>query len=558
MAWIPPTDVEAFIVEVLGVPTSAVTVRRLESTGSWELDVNSWAKRTAVCTAQYGTVERSAVELLDAAMNQRPVVVYRTNPEGGRSLLADETALARERQEQLLGRFSEWVFADPARRDRLVAEYNRRFNSHVARAYDGSHLRLPGLSTAFAPRPHQLAAVARIVTEPTVLLDHAVGAGKTGTMVMAGMEMRRLGLARQPWYVVPNHMLEQFAAELKQWYPAANVLVGRDLSARTRREFVARTATGDWDGVIITQSAFGLLGVSEEVLRRYLRLQVARFEAEKLAVAESRSIVKKLEAAKKRLEQKLLAKIDQARKDQGVSFDRSGCDYLFVDEAHHYKNLSVPTSIQELAVNGSDKASDLEMKLGWLRDRSGDRCATFATGTPVANSMREMFVMHRYLRPGDLEAAGVEHFDGWASQFCASKTMLELAPSGASHRVTTRLAAFVNTPELVSMYRRFADVMLPADLDLPIPELAGGTRRTRIVEPSSQLRAYIDELGQRAKAIQERRVLPEEDNMLKVTGDGRLAALDPRCVSMDRDPAGGKVAAITSEVLRIWEKSAAA
>lgn len=552
VAWIPPEDVERFVVEVLGIPATSVAVRRLASTGTWELEVDSWAKRNAVCTAQFGTAERSAVDLLAAVMNQRAVHVYRTSPDGSRTLLADETALARERQESLLNRFGEWVWVDPDRRDRLVADYNRRFNSHVPRSYDGSHLSLPGLSTAFAPRDHQLAAVARIVAEPTVLLDHAVGAGKTGTMVMAGMEMRRLGLVRQPWYVVPNHMLEQFAAEFKQWYPAAKVLVGRDLSARTRREFVARTATGDWDGVVITQSAFGMLGVSESVLRRYLDAQVARFEAEKLAVASSRSSVKKLEAAKKQLEQRLLAKIDQARKDNGVSFDRSGCDYLFVDEAHHFKNLSVATSIQELAVSGSDKASDLEMKLGWLRRRTGGRCATFATGTPVANSMREMFVMQRYLRPADLEAAGVEHFDAWASQFCASKTMLELAPSGASHRVATRIAAFVNTPELVSMYRRFSDVMLPADLDLPIPDLAGGARRTRIVEPSEQLRAYIDDLGERAKAIQERRVTPEEDNMLKVTGDGRLAALDPRCVGMDRDPEGGKVAAIGAEVLRIW------
>lgn len=551
VAWIPPTDIETFITQVLGVPETQVHVTRLESTGDWRVEVPHFAKQSAVCTAEFGTEARNAVDLLDTTLNQRPVAVYAQHPDGSRTLLADETALAKERQELLVGRFGEWVFEDPTRTGRLVTEYNRRFNSHVPRVHDGSHLELPGLSTAFTPRTHQLSAVARIVAEPSVLLDHAVGAGKTGTMVMAGMEMRRLGLIRQPWYVVPNHMLEQFATEFKQWYPAASLLVGSDLNAKTRKEFIARTATGEWDGVIVTQAAFGLIGVSADVMQDYLDAKTAAFEIEAREFQGDRASVKKLEAGKLRVVQRIKGKIDQARKDNGVAFDQSGCDYLFIDEAHGYKNLHVPSSIQELRVEGSQKSEDLMMKLGWLRDHRGTQHVTFATGTPIANSMREMFVMQRFLRSDDLEAAGVQHFDAWASQFCTAKTALELAPAGGSHRIKTRIAGFTNAPELVRMYRRFADVMLPADLDLPIPDLAGEQRSTRILEPCAQVTAFIEDLGERAKAVAERRVTPEEDNMLKITGDGRLAALDPRCVGMERDPTGGKAIAIATEVMRI-------
>lgn len=553
--WIPDSDVEAFIAEVLEIRRGDVSVTQLPSIGEWKVEVPSWSRRSARCTVEFGTDRADAVRLLDSALNGRQVEIKASLPEGGSVLLAEETALARERQAMLVERFESWVWEDPDRADRLAGEYNRRFNSHVHRHFDGGYLELPGMATSFTPRPHQRDAVARVLSEPSVLLDHAVGAGKTGTMAAAGMELRRLGMARQPWYVVPNHMLEQFAAEFKQWYPGASLLVARDLTSKTRREFVARSVTGEWDGVVITQSAFKLLSVSKNVIEGYLGDEVARMR-EAIVEGTGKIDVKKLERTCLAREQKLRATLAKAGTDVGVAFDSTGCDYLFVDEAHMFKNLAAPSGNRMLTIDGSVAAEDLAMKLHWLRSKGGERIVTFATGTPVANSIREMYIMQKFLRPERLDEAGLTSLDTWAAQFVTSRTVLELDPTGAKHRLRDRIVGFQNAPELISMYREFSDVMLPEDLDLPVPECPGG-RQVRVLEPCESLTEFIEDLGRRAELIAARAVSPDEDNMLKITGEGRLAALDPRCVGLERDPTGGKAAAITAEVMRIERATAA-
>lgn len=552
--WIDDGDVAAFISEVLEAREARVDYRRMDNT--WIVNVPAHHQHSRVMRHTYGTRERSAVELLDAALNQRPVTVTRTTDDGQRIVLAEATAAARERQEELIERFGRWVWEDPERSARLQRVYNDRFNAVVPAVYDGSHLRLPGLSATFCPHPHQRNAVARVVAEPTTLLDHVVGAGKTGTMIMAGMEMRRLGLVRQPWYVVPNHMVEQFSREFKQWYPAASVLVGADLRADRRKEFVARTATGDWDAVVVPMSAFKAIPMSAESQATYLRQELDALATEaRYAAADGdspKARVKNLEMAKLRLEQRI-EKLTSHRVDDGVTFEQSGCDYLFVDEAHAYKNKRVVTATREFAHEGSQQAEDMAMKLSHLRDkRGGDRVATFATGTPVTNSLRELYVMQSFLRPDALERAGVEHFDAWAANFARTVSTLELAPSGAGYRVSTRMARFANVPDLVGMYREFTDVATAADIALPVPALRGGERTVVSIEPSDELVDYIEQLGERAKALGNR---PErgEDNMLVITNDGRFAALDPRTRGLPAPENGGKLAAVAARVLQEWE-----
>jgi len=552
--WIPDTDVSAFMTDVLGVPPGRwVDYRRTDNT--WLVSVRPDVQHGRLMRNVYGTRERSAVELLDAALNQRTVTVTRT-VDGQRMILAEETAAARERQGELIDRFATWAWEDPQRAERLQRVYNDRFNAVVPATYDGSHLRMPGLSAAFKPHPHQCDAVARVVAEPTTLLDHVVGAGKTGTMIMAGMELRRLGMVRQPWYVVPNHMLEQFSREFKQWYPAASVLVGSDLKAAGRKEFVARTATGDWDAVVVTLGAFKAISMSEETQAAYLQRELAALSTEaRYAAGEggsSKARVKNLEAAKLRLEQRI-SKLMDHRTDDGVSFEQSGCDYLFVDEAHAYKNKRVVTAISEFAHEGSIQAEDMAMKLDYLRTKRPEgRVATFATGTPVTNSLRELYVMQSFLRPEALERAEIEHFDAWAANFCRTVTTLELEPSGAGYRVATRVARFANVPDLVGMYREFADVATASDIALPVPALRGGERTVVSIEPSPELVDYIDGLGERAKNLG-RSGVKGEDNMLVITNDGRSAALDPRTRHLPAAENGGKLAAVAGWVVAEWK-----
>jgi hypothetical protein len=496
------------------------------------------------------------VNLLDSALNQRLHTVYDTTEDKRRVRNDAETLAARDKQEALGDRFSAWVWEDPARARRLAGTYNELFRSTVLTQHDGSRLSLPGLAATFTPRPHQRDAVARILTDGRALLAHAVGAGKSATMVMAAMELRRLGSAAKPAVVVPNHMLEQFSREWLQLYPTARILVAdaAQLDKHRRKEFVARCALGNWDGIVFTHSGFEHIPLGRGLLSEYLgeELDAAR-RALVQAKKEKGISVKKLEGMIAQAEQTYRKLLAAHTKDDGVRFEETGIDFVFCDEAHLFKNRRIATSIDGVASKGSRRAQDLDAKLWALRRLHGPRTAGFATATPVSNSMAELWVMQSYLQPDVLDAAGVRVFDSWAATFGRTHTALELAPDGASYRMKTRFARFQNVPELLGLYHQVADVRRADDLGLPVPEVAGGKPETVVVPPSDTLRDYVTELAERAHAVQTGQVEPDQDNMLKVTGDGCRAALDLRLVGGEPDPAGGKIAAAARRIAATYE-----
>jgi N12 class adenine-specific DNA methylase len=556
-AWIEASRISQFLREILDDDTAEA-----EHPGG-----QVWAVRgrdhTVLATSTWGTPRYPAPHLAQAILEQRKIEVRDLveTPDGERRVLnLDATLAAQEKAVALGERFSEWVWEDPARAASLARAYNDKFNNLVLRSYDGARLSLPGLAVTFRPRPHQIAAVARMISEPTAGLFHEVGAGKTAEMIMGVTELRRLGLVRKPAVIIPNHMLEQFAREWLQLYPRARILVAHreDLQASRRRQFVARCATGDWDGVIMSRSAFERIPLSPAEQRAYMDRELALMrEWIEASRKGSRLTVKRLEGALLRAEERLKAKLDSPR-DPGITFEATGIDYLCVDEAHGYKNLRTPSNITDAAIDGSMRASDLDMKLGYLRRRNGRRVATFATATPIANSVTEAYVMQRYLRPDLLEAAGISVFDTWAATFGQAVTQVELAPEGGdSFRVKTRFARFRNVPEMLRMWHVFADVKTASQLNLPVPTLvprpADGQRlpETITVEPSGPLIDYVANLGRRAEAIRNRAVAPEQDNMLKVSGDGRRAALDLRLVGLPQDTPG-KLHAAARRIFAIW------
>ena len=550
--WIDEDDVAAFAQQTLDCPT--VIVEHVPLTATWTFTAAGGGRNTVAMTSEWGTDRADALHLLDALCNQRAVTVYDETDGGRRVPNPAATIAAREKAEALSDAFAAWMWADPDRAERLASRYNDRFNAVVLPAYDGAHLTLPGLAADFAPHPHQRDAVWRIVSEPTVLLAHAVGAGKTATMVIAGMELRRLGLVTKPAYVVANHMLEQFSRELLQLYPQARILVADkdDIGAAARKTFVARCATGDWDAIVLTHASFARIPVAADTKARFLQNRVDGLRA---AIAASEAgaglSVKRLQQALLREEERHRRLLAEHRRDDGVSFEATGIDYLFVDEAHAYKNLHFPTRIQGVGGDGSERAEDLAMKLGWLRDTHGARVATLATATPIANSVAEMFVAQTYLQPDALAAAGIASFDAWAATFGRTVTALELAPDGASYRMHTRFARFANVPELLRLFRAVADVRTTDQLGLSIPDIAGGKPDTVVIAPSDGLTRYVDMLVGRAEAVRNRTVRPEDDNMLKVSGDGRKAALHLRLVGEPADPDHGKLAAAAERIAAI-------
>jgi N12 class adenine-specific DNA methylase len=549
--WIDASEVEAFAAEVLASPSTIVEHDAL--TATWELTAAIGTRRTVALTSEWGTGRADGLTLLAAALNQRQATVT-DEVDGRRVGNAEETLAARAKQEQLSTRFAAWVWEDRDRAAAVAARYNERFNRWVPPAWDGSHLTLPGLAVGFRPHRHQRDAVWRIVSEPTVLLAHAVGAGKTATMVMAAMELRRLQLAAKPAIVVPNHMLDQVAREFGQLYPQAQVLLaGRDdTTPAARRHFAARCATGDWDAVVITHSAFERIPVSHAFRADFVRARIAAFREAAASSASGKGLsVKRLETQALRLEQRLEALLDERAKDDGVAFEETGIDYLFVDEAHLFKNRQFPTRIEGVSGAGSRRAEDLELKLEFLRSRGGRRIATFATATPIANSIAEMHVMQAFLAPGQLAASGVEPFDAWAAAFGETVSSVELSPDGASYRMTTRFARFRNVPELVTMYRSVADVVGREELGVDLPRLAGGRPETVVVPATAGLKRYIGDLAGRAEAVRACKVPPSEDNMLKITGDGRRAALDLRLVGLPPEHPS-KVGAAASRIAALW------
>jgi len=559
-AWIDEATHQDFVRELLKDPNALV-----EHPGAAVWGVRSWA-RSVEASSQWGTERAGAASIIQATLEQRPVQVT-DEVDDRRVVNPVETAAAQEKAAAIQERFAEWVWEDPERSQRLIGEYNRRFNSLVLRDYsrDGERLTLPGLVSTFTPAPHQRTAVARMLSEPAVGLFHAVGAGKTAEMVIGTMELRRLGMSTKPAVVVPNHMLEQFTREWLQLYPGARLLAASsaDLAGDKRRLFVARAATNDWDAVLMTRSAFQRLPVAAATEDTYMQRETAKLR-DMLERAEDGAglTVKRIERALISAEQQLTERLD-GPEDAGITFEQTGIDYLVVDEMHDYKNLRTITNIRDAAIDGSRRASDLHMKLEHLRSTHGERVITGATATPIANSVTEAHVMQRYLRPDLLEAAGVRDFDSWAATFGQVVTDLEMAPTGGgNYRMNSRFAKFQNVPEMLRMWHVFADVKTPEDLALPRPELtqrADGQRvpRAMILQATDAQRDYVFTLGERAEAIRNRQVQPEEDNMLKVSTDGRKAALDMRMVDPSATTGAGqstKVDEAADSIARIWRE----
>lgn len=570
--WVEPQDYADFCHETF---RATVEVGRNPLTDTWALSGPTVSKFAADVQFAYGVgKKKSPVWVLEQVMNNRSLkIMKKIDVETGSGLVEKQvedqraTAVARAKATALTETFAKWLYQDDSRRERVVDRYNRMFNSYVAPNYTSlaEHMSLPGVAEKFVPHHYQREAVARIVNEPTVLLDHVVGAGKTGTMVMGAMELRRTGIARKPWVVVPNHLVDQIGREFKDWYPASSVLVvptGAD--EPTRRQYVAASATGDWDAVIVPFSTFEKISVDPVKTRAWLEEEMsglrAELEAKKASGEKSRVTVKSIEAAIKKLEVRHEA--ITSNKDAGLTFEDTGCDYLFVDEAHGFKNLRRTSDFQELAHTGSNRASDLDYKLRSLRESKLDQAhaegldtygylpavATFATGTPVANSLAELWVMQHYLRPDLLEKASLRTVDAWGNQFTKSATKIELSPSGSEYKARERLAKFVNVPELLAMTNQFTSAVTTEDITAKLPSLVDGKRTPMVREASEHVLEYVQELAERAENLPSD---PSEDNLLKITNDGRSVALDPRLAGLDADPDGGRVSQVAEQVLRI-------
>jgi N12 class adenine-specific DNA methylase len=517
--------------------------------------------------SEWGTDRMPAPQIAKALLEQRAIQVTDETEDGRRVLNPEASAAAQEKGTAMQERFAEWCWEQPERAARLLEEYNRRFNAIVLRDYtrDGERLTLPGLARSFVPRTHQRTAVARILNEPAVLLAHAVGAGKTASMAIGAVELKRLGMVRKPVIVVPNHMLEQFAREFLQLYPQARVLAAgsEELSKEHRRRFVARVASNDWDAVVMTRSAFERIPVSVEVEQRYHERELDKLRAFLTrAKADRNSLtVKRIEKAVLSMEQRLKKRLD-TRQDPGVSFEETGIDYVIADEAHAYKNLLTLSNIPDAAIGGSNRAQDMHLKLEYLRERHGRRVVTFATATPIANSITEAHVVQRFLRPDLLADAGVETFDAWAATFARTVTQIEMAPQGAgNYRQKTRFASFDNVPEMLRMWHVAADVKTIEDLALPVPLLkqranAEGklerTPETTVINASRAAQDYFTALGDRAEKVHARAVDPTEDNMLKISTDGRKAALDMRLVTGEAVQEPCKLEIVANNVTAIW------
>lgn len=570
--WVEPQDYADFCHETF---RATVEVGRNPLTDTWALSGPTVSKFAADVQFAYGVgKKKSPVWVLEQVMNNRSLkIMKKIDVETSSGLVEKQvedqraTAVARAKATALTETFAKWLYQDDSRRERVVDRYNRMFNSYVAPNYTSlaEHMSLPGVAEKFVPHHYQREAVARIVNEPTVLLDHVVGAGKTGTMVMGAMELRRTGIARKPWVVVPNHLVDQIGREFKDWYPASSVLVvptGAD--EPTRRQHVAASATGDWDAVIVPFSTFEKISVDPVKTRAWLEEEIsglrAELEAKKASGEKSRVTVKSIEAAIKKLEVRHEA--ITSNKDAGLTFEDTGCDYLFVDEAHGFKNLRRTSDFQELAHTGSNRASDLDYKLRSLREGKLDQAhaegrdthgylpavATFATGTPVANSLAELWVMQHYLRPDLLEKASLRTVDAWGNQFTKSATKIELSPSGSEYKARERLAKFVNVPELLAMTNQFTSAVTTDDITAKLPSLVDGKRTPMVREASEHVLEYVQELAERAENLPSD---PSEDNLLKITNDGRSVALDPRLAGLDADPDGGRVSQVAEQVLRI-------
>jgi N12 class adenine-specific DNA methylase/2'-5' RNA ligase len=556
--WIPPEDVEAFIQHVT---ESRARVRYLPPLASWSVRV-TYHSGSVKATETYGTRRKDAIELIELALNLKQPTVYDRGPDGSSVVNQQETLAAREKQQDVKDLFKKWLWEDSERGTRLARHYNDHFNNLKLREYDGSHLALPGMAAGITLRPHQMNAIWRALTSGNTLFAHVVGAGKTFAIIGTAMEQRRLGLAKKPLITVPNHLVEQWGAEFNRMYPTAKVLIAtkKDFESDRRKRLMSRIATGDWDAVIVAHSSFGRVPVADETFINFIKEQIDALERyideETAESGKKAKTVKEMEKAKKRLEAKLKERRDRERQDDTVTFEDLGVDALFVDEAHLFKNLWFPTKMTRVAGlpnSESARAFDMFLKTRHVQKVTNGRGVVFATGTPISNTMAEMFTMQRYLSPRQLEENGLAHFDAWAQQFGEVVSAMELAPEGRGYRVRNRFARFTNFAELAKLFRSFADVQTADMLKLPTPKLKGDAPTLTAVKPSEPLKRFVDTLVKRAERLRTSKVDPSEDNMLKITGDGRKAALDLRLVGIAQ-PAGGKLDVAAERILAIHKE----
>lgn len=566
--WLAPELIKQFADELVDAPyyvRDRVKVLYIPLTGVWNVTNKSYTGGNIKATVTYGTQRANFYHILEESLNLRDVRIYDTKEDmqGNkiRVLNAAATQEAQMKQQQIEDAFKDWIWKDPTRRQMLVKEYNERFNSLRPREYDGSHILFHGMSPEITLRPHQKNAIAHILYGGNTLLAHVVGAGKTYEMVAAAMEKKRLGLCSKTLICVPNHLTEQLAGEALQLYPNANILVARrtDFEKANRKRFCAKIATGNYDIIVIGHSQFERIPLSQERQVEYLQSQIHDVINQVAQLKEERAenfTVKQMERMRKQLEKKLDKLNDQSRKDDVVTFEQLGVDSLMVDEAHAFKNLAVLSKMRNVAgisQTESQRASDLYMKCRYLDEITGSRGVVFATGTPISNSMAELFTMQRYLQRETLEQHGLSSFDAWASTFGETVTAVELAPEGTGYRTKTRFSKFYNLPELMSMFKQVADVQTADMLNLPVPKLVGGKPINVALPPSPQQKQMVADLADRAEEIRAGNVDPTEDNMLKVTNDGRKLALDQRLIdpNLPENP-NDKVHACAENVYRIW------
>ena len=566
--WIPEKYIEEFVFELLSpnyYAQSKIEVKYSNLTGEWNIQGKS-ADKGVKATNTYGTSRISAYKIIEDSLNLRDVrifdYIYDENGNKVAKLNIKETTIAQQKQASIKQAFEDWIWKDPDRRDDLCKIYNVRFNSIRPREYDGSHITFNGINPEIALRKHQKDAVARIMYGGNSLLGHVVGAGKTWTMVAAAMESRRLGLCNKSLFVVPNHLTEQWASEFLQLYPAANILVAtkKDFEMKNRKKFCGRIATGDYDAVIIGHSQFEKIPMSAERQKTILQNQLNEILdgiAEAKAENAERYTVKQMEKTKRGLEAKIKKLNDQERKDDVVTFEEIGVDRVFVDEAHFYKNLFLYTKMRNvggIAQTEAQKSSDLFMKTQYLDELTGGKGVIFATGTPVSNSMVELYTMQRYLQYKSLQERGLQHFDAWASTFGETVSAMELAPEGSGYRMKTRFAKFFNLPELIAMFKEVADIQTADMLKLPVPEVE---YHNEVAEPTQFQKDMVADLGERAEEVRKRTVDPSVDNMLKITNDGRKLALDQRMINpMLPDDETSKVSVCAERVYEIWKDTA--
>ena len=566
--WIPPEVVRQFVFELLDTPRYAqwdIKVKYSNINAEWYIENKSSDRDNVKAYSVYGTNRMNAYKIIENTLNLKDVKIFDTiiDDEGRkqRVLNRKETAIASAKQDTIKEEFLNWIWKDPERRNQLVRIYNDKFNSIRPREYDGSHIEFVGMNPEIKLRPHQLNAVAHVLYGNNVLLAHEVGAGKTFEMVAAAMESKRLGLCNKSLFVVPNHIIEQFASEFLQLYPSANILVAtkKDFETKNRKKFCSRIATGDYDAVIIGHSQFERIPMSLERQQALLEEQIddiTRGIAEAKGNRGENYTIKQMEKTKRTLETRLEKLNKQERKDDVVTFEELGVDKLFVDEAHNYKNLFLYTKMRNvggIAQTEAQKSSDLFMKCRYLDEITGGKGTVFATGTPVSNSMAELYTMQRYLQYGELRQNELEHFDNWASTFGETVTAIELAPEGTGYRAKTRFAKFHNLPELMSMFKEVADIQTAETLNLPTPEFEN---INVVVKPSEMQEEMVASLGERADAIRNGSVDASIDNMLKITNEGRKLALEQRLMNpLLPDSDTSKVNSCADNVYRIWEEN---